>query len=67
MSAQWTAEIIGKLHLYNITRKQLADYMKLHPKYVISILNGKRTPAGAQERFEKALDELIRRKEEERS
>jgi len=65
MPAQWTADLIGKMHLNNISRKQLAAHLGLNDKYVIMVLNGKRTPPNARERFEKAVDEIIeaRRKE----
>lgn len=59
MPAQWTADIIGKMHLHNISRKQLADKLGLHHKYVIMVLNGKKNPANAEQRFNKAVDEII--------
>ena len=59
MPAQWTADLIGKMHLNNISRKQLATQLGLNDKYVIMVLNGKREPPNAEERFNAALDELI--------
>ncbi|MDD3203935.1 MAG: helix-turn-helix transcriptional regulator [Pygmaiobacter massiliensis] len=58
MPAQWTGEIVGKMH-GKITQNELAAYLKLHPKYVSAILNGKRSPANAEQTFRKAVDELI--------
>lgn len=63
MPAQWTGELIGKMHLANITRKQLAEHLNLHPKYVIAILNGDKNPKDAEEKFNNALEELIREKQ----
>ena len=60
MSAQWTADVIGKLHLHKITRKELAEHMSMHPKYVIAVLNGKREPKGAEKKFKAAVEEIIR-------
>lgn len=59
MPAQWTAELIGKMHLNGVKRKELASKLGLNEKYVIMVLNGKREPLNAEERFNAALDELI--------
>lgn len=62
MPAKWTADIIGKMHLHGVTRKQLAKELNLHEKYVIAVLNGKREPPNAEERFNAALDSIIAEK-----
>lgn len=62
MPAQWTAEIIGLLHLYGISRKHLAEYLDCTPEYVTMVLNGKRSPKGAEEKFKKALLEIKKQK-----
>lgn len=59
MPAQWTADIIGKMHMYRIAKKQLAGNLGMTPEYISMILNGHREPPGAEERFRRALDELI--------
>jgi transcriptional regulator with XRE-family HTH domain len=59
MPAQWTAEIVGKMHANRIQQSQLAKHMGVTPEYVSMILNGHREPQHAQERFRAALDELI--------
>lgn len=58
MSAQWIAEIIGKMHIHNITQKQLAEHLKITPQYVNMLLAGKKTSAKAQIMLENALCEL---------
>ena len=60
MPAQWTGDLISKMHVHKISKKQLAEHEGLHPKYVGMILNGKKTPPGAEERFNAAVDEIIR-------
>ena len=64
MPAQWTGDLISKMHLREISIKELAEHEGLHPKYVGMILNGRKTPPGAQERFNKAVDEIIRERED---
>lgn len=63
MPAQWTGEIIGKLHLYHLTAKQLAEQLGYNPKYVSAVLNGHRQPKHAEQAFRRALDELIAQKQ----
>lgn len=59
MPAQWTAEIVGKMHLGGITHKQLAEEVGWHPKYLSAVLNGKKTPSGAENKLRSALDKLL--------
>lgn len=58
MPAQWTAELIGEMHLKKVSKKMLAEKMGVTPEYVSMVLNGHREPAGAEERFREALLEL---------
>lgn len=64
MPAQWTAEIIGKMHLNGITALRLAEALGYNPKYVSAILNGHREPEHAEENFRAVLDKLSREKGE---
>lgn len=51
MPAQWTGEIVGKMHLLEISQVQLADALGYTPEYVCAVLNGKRNPKDAEARF----------------
>lgn len=62
MPAQWTGEIIGELHVNGITAKQLSAQLGYNPKYVSAILNGKKNPKGAEEKFRQAVRELAEEK-----
>lgn len=59
MPAQWTANVIGQMHLNNITGKQLATEIGWHPKYLSQVLNGHETPKGAEEKVRAALDRIL--------
>ena len=59
MPAQWTAAIIGEMHLNNITGKQLAAEIGWNPKYLSQVLNGHETPKGAEAKVRSALNKLI--------
>lgn len=59
MPAQWTAELIGEMHLNGVSKKQLAEHMGITPEYVSMVLNGHRDPDGAEGRFKEALADLI--------
>lgn len=65
MPAQWTAEIIGEMHLYGITALELSSELGMNPKYVSSIMNGKREPKNAEVKFKAALSTIISRKEKQ--
>lgn len=59
MPAQWTANIIGELHLNGVTHKKLAEALGWHPKYLSAVLNGKKNPIGAEEKVRDALCRLL--------
>ena len=58
MPAQWTAEIVGEMHLAGVTAKQLAKAIGWHEKYLSVVLNGHREPRGAEEKVRAALNRL---------
>lgn len=64
MPAQWTAEIIGEMHLAGISARDMAKEMGLTPAYLSMILNGHREPLGAEEKLRSALERLKERKGE---
>lgn len=64
MPAQWTAALIGKMHLNRITAKQLAAEVGWHEKYLSVVLNGHRDPKGAEEALNAALARIIARRSE---
>ena len=59
MPAQWTADIIGEMHLKGVTHKKLAEAIGWHPKYLSAVLNGKKTPASAESKLRSALNRLV--------
>ena len=63
MPAQWTADVVGKMHLLRISKRQIAEQMGVTPEYVSMVLNGHREPEGAEGRFKEALDRLTEKKE----
>lgn len=58
MPAQWTADVIGKMHLNQITAKRLAEHLGYTPEYVSMVLNGKKEPKNGEQVFRLAVDEL---------
>ena len=60
MPAQWTADVISKMHLHGITAKQLSEEVGFTSAYISMVLHGHRTPAGAEETLTAALDRLIK-------
>ena len=62
MPAQWTAVIIGQMHLNDITAKQLAEELGWNSKYLSQVLNSRVNPKGAEEKVTAALGRIIKRK-----
>lgn len=59
MPAQWTSDLVGKMHKYRISKTMLAAHMGLSREYVSMVLNGRRDPPGAEAKFRAALASLI--------
>lgn len=63
MPAEWTGEVIGRMHTNGIRAKDLAKKLNYNEKYLSSVLNGHRNPPGAEEKCKAALNALIEEKE----
>ena len=64
MPERWTAKLVGELHMRRLTARQLAAQVGWNEKYLSAVLNGHRTPKGAQEALEQALAQLVCLQEE---
>lgn len=58
MPQEWTADVVGRMHLAKITTKQLAEAAGYTPEYVSMVLNGHRDTKSAQTAILAALDHL---------
>ncbi len=58
MPKEWTGNLVGLMHDAKVTGKQLASHMGITDRYVSMVLNGKRNPRGAEQRFRQALAEI---------
>lgn len=59
MPAQWTADLIGEMHLNGITQKMLAEEVGWNPKYLSAILNGHVETRVAENKLRSALNRLV--------
>ncbi|MCB6366600.1 hypothetical protein LI291_10495 [Intestinibacillus massiliensis] len=59
MPKDWTGNLVGLMHTHRITNQMLASHMGITDRYVSMVLNSKREPLDAENRFRRALDELI--------
>lgn len=55
----WTGEVIGTMHVYNISFMELAEVIGWNDKYLSMVLNGHRTPKKAEQKIKAALAEMI--------
>lgn len=58
MPAQWTGDVVGKMHIYGVSIRDMASFMGITPEYTGRVLNGKDEPKGAEEKFRLALMSL---------
>ena len=59
MPAQWTADLVGEMHLKGVTAKQLAAEAGWHEKYLSAVMNGHREPKNAEQTLRAALERII--------
>ena len=59
MPKKWTGDLVGLMHNHKISIQMLADKLGVTNRYVSMVLNGHREPAGAEEKFRKAVEEII--------
>lgn len=66
VSLSWQAEVWAGMKDNNISRAEIASELGFTPEYVSQVLNKKKTPVEAEQKFRNALISLIsRRKEDE--
>lgn len=65
MPEKWTAELIGDMHLAHVTAKELAAEVGWHPKYLSVVLNGHRTPKGAERQLRDAFQRIVNREHDQ--
>lgn len=58
MPLEWTAEVVARLHLAKITKKQLAEEAGYTPEYISMVLNGHRDTENAKATILAALNRL---------
>lgn len=59
MVEPWTGEVVGIMHVNRIKQSQVADKMGVTNDWVSMILNGKKSPKGAEERIRAAIAEIL--------
>lgn len=64
MPEKWTGDIVKKMHLNNISRADVAAEIGCAPEYVSMVLNSRRRPVDAKERFTNAVNSIIERKKQ---
>ena len=65
MPEKWTCEIVAQMHMYRITNQELARRIGFTKEYVSMVLNGKRTPESAEQKFREALSQIVQEKDRE--
>lgn len=58
MPAQWTGNLVGRMHNAGVTAKQLAAELGKNQKYVSGVLNGHYSPKKAEQEFNEAFERI---------
>ena len=62
MVEKWTGRLIGKMHNERIRLEDVATELGVTASYVSMVLNGRRKPPGAKERFENAVNAIVEKR-----
>ena len=63
MPEEWTGKLIGEMHNADISRAEVAKELGVSTAYVTMVMNGIRTPEGAEERLRAAFERVRSKKE----
>lgn len=63
MKEAWTGQVVGDMHVYEITFNDIASKTGYNPKYVCALLNGSYKADKARKKIEAAMYQLIAEKE----
>lgn len=63
MLAQWMEDLFGKMRVNKVKDAELAAEVGWHPKYLSAVLNGHKTPKGAEEKLSAALTRILDRQD----
>lgn len=65
MTLDWTAEVVGRMHMAAITGKQLADEAGLTNSYLSAVLHNKKGNEQTRRRINDALERIEQRQASE--
>lgn len=58
MPEEWTGRLIGDMHNAGVSRAEVARELDVSTAYVTMVLNGIRTPKGAEEKLRAAFERV---------
>ena len=59
MPEEWTGDLVKRMHMNGISAKDLAESAGVTSAYVSMLLHGARSPKGAQDMLESAVDRIL--------
>lgn len=65
MPKEWTGNLVGLMHVHDISSLELAKELGVTDRYVSAILNSHKEPADAERRLSDAVGRIIERKRSE--
>ena len=59
---EWTGDIVKLMHLYGVTRKEVADELGVTNAYITMVLNGRQVKDKTKDRINSAVVKIISNK-----
>lgn len=64
MRDKWTGDVVKKMHIFEISNKELAAEMSRSASYVSDILNCRERPKNAKQKMNEAIERILSRRGE---
>ena len=55
----WQGDLKGQMYTYKVSNADIANVLGVTKEYIAMVFSGRRNPEGAEERFRRAVAEII--------
>lgn len=62
MPAEWTGDLVGRMHNARVTANDLSEELGVSKGYISMVLNGARVPKDAETKFNEAFQRILERR-----
>lgn len=62
MPEEWTGDVLREMHINRVTAKEVAEELGVTKSYISMVMNGKKNPAGMEQRMRDAIHAIVNRR-----